>query len=116
MSLRKDRVSWGRLKRAHNIVATKYHFAVPPCGAAFCAHEVITSVSLIQMWCFDPDRLRCYVDAAIHNNFTASGNHLVVLRVIFPDLDHSMTLVEFFTCIWRIVVNDVCLAIVIKKD
>ena len=62
----------------------------------------------------DPDRFLREVHAAVDDNLVAALNDLVLLGVVLPDLDHTVSLIE--SLLGGVVVYDVGLAVIVEEE
>ena len=89
---------------------------MPIACSTFGTHQVVNAVFFVNVRSFDPDWFSGNIHTAIHDNFIRSGNNLVIFHIVFPDFNHAVTVVEFFSTVRRIVVNHVGFSVVVEEE
>ena len=89
---------------------------MPASCTTFGAHQIVFSVSFVNVRCFNPDWLFAKIHATINYHFIGSGNYLIFFQIVFPNLYHAVTIVQLLTFIGRIVVNHISFSIFVEEN
>ena len=116
VTLRQDRVVARRLVGPFWMITGEDHLTVPVACAPFGTHQVIDTISFVDMRCFNPDGLFGDINTTVHNDLIRAGDDLIHRHVIFPYLDHPVSFIKFLATVGCIVVNHIGFTVLIEEE